>query len=163
LEGWTDLALPSVKELKKIITPETATLTSARGNTLDEAVDLLRAAIGIAPGGQRIVTTPMGDAVIDDQWLFHIVEKRHDARERYAHLIIPTLERPTEIWLSPYGDEWRRRYIKLFSGPKYDLLVIVKTMPDGEVVWNAIPMDAKSLDKQRQGKLLWKEYPSAGV
>lgn len=163
VEDRTDLALPSVKDLKKVITPETATPTSVRGNTLQEAVDLLRAAVGVIPGGQRTVATPLGDAVIDDQWLLHIVEKRHDARERYAHLIIPTLERPTEIWLSPYGDEWRRRYIKLFSGPKYDLLVVVKMLSDGGVVWNAIPMDVKSLDKQRQGKLLWKEYQSAGV
>lgn len=163
MENWNQLNLPSTKELKKNGRIETAAPTIARGNTVAEAMDILRAAVGIEPGGNRTVTTPLGDAVIDDQWLARIVEKRHDARERYAHLIIPTLERPTEIWLAPYGDEWRRRYIKVFSGPKYDLLVVVKTLPNGEVVWNAITMEAKSLDKQRQRKLLWKEYPSAGV
>ena len=163
VESWTQLKLPSTKEIKNTVALEAAVPAIARGNTAAEAMDILRAAVGIEPGGNRTVTTPLGDAVIDDQWLAHIVEKRHDARERYAHLIVPTLERPTEIWLAPYGDEWRRRYIKVFSGPKYDLLVVVKTLPNGEVVWNAITMDTKSLDKQRQGKLLWREYPSAGV
>lgn len=155
--------MPSAKELRKNGGLESASPTIARANTVADAIDQLRTAVGIVPGGQRTIATPLGDVMIDDEWLSHIVEKRHDARERYAHLILPTLERPTEIWLSPYGDEWRRRYLKLFSGPKYDLLVVVKTLSAGNVVWNAIPMDVKSLDKQRQGKLLWKGYWSVGV
>ncbi len=96
-----------------------------------------------------------------DSSLPHVVEKRRDARERFANLVVPTLERPTEVWQVAYDDgSTRNRYIKLFSGVKYDLLVIVRVDPDGSVFWNMMQRDRKSMNLLRTGKLI---YSDGGV
>jgi hypothetical protein len=159
METPQTLNLPTIKSLKLAGHSESALPASDRSLSIEDALTKLRAALSVVAGGSRAIATPSGVVTIDDDHLLHIVEKRADARERYAHLILPTLERPTEVWLSPYGDgELRKRYVKLFSGPKYDLLVVVKTTKDGRVLWNAIPMEASAIEKQRSGKLLWKSY-----
>jgi hypothetical protein len=159
VENWKSLGLPSVKQLKSLGHVTIAEPAGERGVTVEDALEKLRLAVGVLPGGNRSVTTPVDAILIRDSELLHVVEKRTDARERYAHLILPTLQEPTEVWLSPYDNgEWRKRYIKLFSGPKYDMLVVVKTTADGSVMWNSITMEANALEKQRKGKLLWRSY-----
>ena len=37
----------------------------------------------------------------------------------------------------------RHRYIKLFGGSKYDLLVIVRVEPDGSIFWNRMQRERK--------------------
>jgi hypothetical protein len=70
-----------------------------------------------------------------DDLLEHVVEKRADARERYANFILPTLMAPDEVWETAYDDNTtRRRFIKLFSDSKYDILVIVNQLPNGQIV-----------------------------
>lgn len=84
------------------------------------------------------------------------VEKRSDQRERFAHFVLPTLLRPTEVWAVAYDDgSVRNRYVKLFAGSKYDLLVLVKVAPDGSVFWNMMQRDRKGMNALRVGDLLY--------
>lgn len=86
------------------------------------------------------------------------MEKRQAARERYGLWIIPTLECPTEVWLSPHGEEEnRKRFMKLFLEGGKDMLVVV-SLTRNDLLWNAIPMPTRSMDNQREGELLWRSY-----
>lgn len=116
------------------------------------AVDIVRQAIGVLPEGQVEVITPVEKVLIKDQSLMHVVEKRADQRERFAAYVLPTLQRPTEVWRVEYDDgSFRNRYIKLFSGSKYDLLVMVKVQEDGSVFWNMMQRDRKGMNSLRLG------------
>ena len=82
---------------------------------------------------------------------------RSDRRERFAPLILPTLRQPDEVWSTRYDDDTnRRRFIKLFGGTKYDMLVIVFEQADGSVLWNMIPRKRGDLNDSRRGKLLYR-------
>lgn len=120
------------------------------------AVEVLRGALGVEAGSARFVQTPAGIVAIFDDLLKHVVEKRLDARERYANYVLPTLQTPDEIWQTAYGDDTtRRRYIKLFSGAKYDILVVVREGANGDVLWNVINRDRKGMNALRVGKLMY--------
>ena len=150
---WKDAALPDLRTLAA--SAERAPKLVNGANTADDAVSLMRSALGIHPGGYVDIATKHETVRINDSSLPHVVEKRSDQRERFASMVIPTLERPTEVWSVKYGDgSTRNRYIKLFAGAKYDLLVMVKIEPDGSVFWNMMQRDRKSMNKLRIGKLL---------
>jgi SPP1 gp7 family putative phage head morphogenesis protein len=158
MTDWKELNLPSAKELHKTIELMQAPEVINIANNELEALDILRTELGVKAGEKRIITTPAGDVLIDDAWLPHIVEKRDAARERFSKWIIPTLENPTEIWLSDYGnDEIRKRYLKLFSASDKQLLVVISILNDS-AIWNVVPMPVRSMDNQRNGELLLKNY-----
>lgn len=116
------------------------------------AIHIIRQAMGVVPGGQIEVITPVEKVIIKDQSLAHVVEKRADQRERFAAYVLPTLQHPTEVWQVGYDDgSFRNRYIKLFSGAKYDLLVMVKVQEDGSVFWNMMQRDRKGMNALRLG------------
>lgn len=111
----------------------------------------------------RIIQTPVTEVIIDRELITHIIQHhpRAEARERYAHFILPTLERPLEIWMTPEKDEkgyYKKRYyfIKLFREKKHNLFVVVKLLRDAAFVWTVIKRDrVNSLDKKREGVLLY--------
>ena len=107
----------------------------------------------------KSITTPLEPVFMNKYQLAHVVLRRDAARERYAGFILPTLTNPSEIWLSPYKDGFRRRFIKLFETefPKKGVLVIARENKDGNLFWNAIPSDNKYLDNQRTGILLYSQ------
>lgn len=75
-------------------------------------------------------------------------------------MVVPTLSSPSEVWRVKYDDDTMRdRYIKLFSGTKYDLLVMVRVDPDGSVFWNMMQRDRKTMNALRMGTLI---YPVKG-
>lgn len=156
---WSDMGMKSVKDLKlntDLISKAPKLLEGSKSSA--EALTVLRKNLGVLDGERVNVDTPIGKAIIDDNLLAHIVEKRTSARERYAKWILPTLKEPTEVWLSKYGEnEERKRFIKLFSDGKQDMLVVVSLLNDNSI-WNVIPMPTRSIDNQRNGKLLWKSY-----
>jgi len=102
----------------------------------------------------RTVTTPIEQLAIRAELLPHIVEKLENARERYANFIIPALEDPFEVWLTPYDDgTYRKRYIALFEG-RNDLLIVVRENRDGALLWelyNVLNANSKRLNSLRQG------------
>ena len=87
-------------------------------------------------------------------YLEHIVAKWTAAQERYANFILPTLAEPNEVWLTEYSDGFRRRFIKFFRGDK-NMLVIVRENTEESLLWNAIPAEARYIDKQRTGILFY--------
>ena len=126
-------------------------------DSAQQAVRLVRQALGVAEGGWADVETPSRPVRINDSSLPHVVEKRQGQRERFAHFVLPTLRRPNEVWSVKYDDgSARNRYIKLFGGSKYDLLVMVKVEPDGSVFWNMMQRDRKGMNALRTGELVFK-------
>lgn len=152
---WKTLELPDLRELQpRMQAPELL----ARAESIDEAVSQLRATLGVPVGAARSVHTPAGDVILMDELLRHVVEKRLDARERYANFVLPTLMRPDEIWRTAYDDgTLRKRYIKLFSGAKYDIMVVIYEQPNGDLLWNIINRERKAMNVLRVGELLYPE------
>ena len=128
-------------------------LTAAE--SVEDAVNVLRSALGVPVNGARFVETPAGLVTIFDKLLTHVVEKRLDRRERFGAFVLPTLQQPDEVWETAYDDATtRRRFIKLLSDSKYDLLVIVREGPDGAVLWNVLNRDRKDMNTMRTGRLV---------
>ena len=76
------------------------------------------------------------------------------ARERYAQFVLPTLMTPDEVWATAYDDGTRRRrFIKLFATAKYDIMVVVRQEPNGDVLWNIINRNRKDMNSLRVGAL----------
>lgn len=100
----------------------------------------------------------MGSRVIRRELLAHMVEKRPDARERFANYVLPTLTQPFEVWLKQHEDgKLRENYIGLFRETKYSLLVVVRINRDGSLVWNIMQREDKKMDKHREGMLVYKK------
>lgn len=150
--NWKTLGLVDLREMQALTqAPELL----PRAESIEEAVSQLRATLGVPVGAARGVRTPTGDVAIMDELLRHVVEKRLDARERYANFVLPTLMHPDEIWRTAYDDgTMRKRYIKLFRGSKYDIMVVVYEQPDGDVLWNIINRERKGMNVLRVGVLL---------
>lgn len=150
-DTWQSLGLKDLREFKGAAAPEL--LDSA--NSSEAALAVLREVLGIDPAGSVAVDTPAGKVLLRDASLPHVVEKASDARERYAKFIKPTLEQPSEIWKTAYDDgSDRNRYIKVFEGSKYEILVVVMLDEGGNIFWNMIPRNIKDMNKLRVGQLI---------
>ena len=144
-----------------VLTPNLPTTREAHvcvllpmAQSLEDAVSTLRGALGVPIGAARSVQTPVGQVTILEELLAHVVEQRPDARERYAPFVLPTLMSPDEVWATAYDDGTkRRRFIKLFTGGKYDIMVVVRQEPNGDVLWNIINRDRKDMNNLRVGAL----------
>ena len=67
---------------------------------------------------------------------------------------------PDEVWATAYDDGTkRRRFIKLFTGGKYDIMVVVRQEPNGDVLWNIINRDRKGMNNLRVGMLEYAAQP----
>ena len=152
VRSWRDYGLQSAKDIAKCPDLPPMPTSLHAGNSVDAALDILKNALGMNVGEVLEIPTP-------------IVEKRNDARERYANLILPTLQNPTEIWESDYEFhgkyEKREHFIKIWKAGSNAFFVVVN-LEKGGTLWNAIPLRIRSVDRQREGKLLWKEDASGG-
>jgi SPP1 gp7 family putative phage head morphogenesis protein len=152
---WKTLGLPDLRTMTGNVD---APPLLESGATRAQALDTIRGALGVEPGGGVLVQTPVEMVMLLDASLPHVVEKDVDARERYANFILPTLRNPTEVWATRYDDATvRHRYIKLFTGSKYDLLVIVRVEPDGSIFWNMMQRDRKKMNDLRVGDRIFKD------
>jgi SPP1 gp7 family putative phage head morphogenesis protein len=158
LQTWADVGRPDLRDPRVSRLPDPGQLPAAPDR--DAALRMLVDAL--LPNGQtsRVVKTPVEDVVIRQEWLPHIVAKVDNARERFATYILPTLEKPFEVWLTPYTDgTYRKRYIGRFQG-RNDLLVVVRENRDGSLWWevyNVLNGDATRMNKFREGTLLFGE------
>ena len=154
--NWKFLNRPDLKspDIARLPAPQLLPEASDR----DAAAAMLREALIPDGGAMRVIETPIEQVVIRSEWLPHMVEKRADARERYANYVTATLEKPFEIWLTAYDDgSYRKRYIGVFTGAK-DLLVVLRENRDGSLWWevyNMMQRDSKGLNKLREGTLLY--------
>lgn len=128
----------------------------AHADSQEEAVQILRTALGLQGEASIMVSTPVETVTINAASLPHVVAKRSDQRERFSRFVVPALRRPSEVWQVRYDDgSVRNRYLKLFTGSRYDLLVMVKVMPDGSLFWNMMHRDRKGINSLRIGMLVF--------
>ncbi|MFK0312190.1 PBECR2 nuclease fold domain-containing protein [Pseudomonas sp. NPDC090233] len=155
---WLNLKLPDLRTLdREMRIQPIEELTAADSH--DAAIELAAEHLGL--NGSNIdevtVATPMGDIRVKRSCLHHIVEKRHDARERYVKVALDTLSGPFEIWEVAYTNEtYRLAFIGVYE-TKRQMLVIV-SLDQGKVLWNFMQCDAKALNKHRHGRLLYRRY-----
>ncbi len=127
--------------------------------THEAAIESVAQHLGfISPEAQSLtVDTPMGNVTIQRSSIYHIVEKRTDARERYVRMALDTLTGPLEVWKVAFTDGTDRlAFIGAYES-KRQMLVSV-TLKHGQMLWNFMQSDAKSLNKHRHGDLLYKRY-----
>lgn len=158
LPSFRELGLVDLRELESEFRREPLPEIEA-ANSVEDAVKLLEFHMGFPEPDIQAVSrnSPLGMLTILKSKLEHIVEKRLDARERYVLLALDTLEEPYEIWEAEYDD---RQVRYLFIGTyrqKQQMLVVVAPW-DNKVLWNFMHMNAKSLNKHRQGNLLYKRH-----
>ena len=134
------------------------------GKDQEAQLKIIKDAVGMEKNGIRIVRTPgyLDDVAIRKEHLPHLVRKQH--REEWANYILPTLEDPLEVWLSPVKLKasgkivYRRHFITLFddAGKTRATLAAAQENKDSSLLWTFFPRsDMKRLDKQRQGFLLY--------
>jgi SPP1 gp7 family putative phage head morphogenesis protein len=152
---WKDFGRPDLRSPELVRLPDPGLLPTAEGAdaALKQMLDVL-----VPDGKMNVVETPIEQVAIRPELLPHLVEKRADARERYANYILETLKSPYEVWLTAYDDgSYRKRYIGVFQAEK-DLLVVLRENVDGSLYWdlyNLMQRDAKRLNKLREGELLY--------
>lgn len=127
--------------------------------TQKDAEEQLARALGFVSGQDYLtVTTPLGERVIRRDLLSHMVEKRTDARERFAKYVLPTLQNPFEVWLKEHADgKLRENYINIFQDDKYGMLVVVRINRDGSLMWNMMHREVKKMRSWREGWLVWQK------
>lgn len=155
--------LPTFKELGRPdlrnTTPEMRREAIAEvqaADSAEEAVLVLEQHLGFlqAGGDTLLKNTPIGEVSILREKLIHIVEKRMDARERFVRLALDTLEDPFEIWETMYDDDQVRYIFIGIYQQRYQMLVIVAPW-EGRLLWNFMHAEAKSLNKNRNGRLIY--------
>ena len=152
---WKERGRPDLRSIDRNAL-ELAPPLLAAANTERDAIDVLSKAIGVESGSELVIQSPVERIIMRHESLKHVVEKRSDQRERFGRFVLPTLARPTEIWRVQYDDgSVRNRYVKLFSGYKYDIMAVVKVQPDGSIFWNLMHRDRKRMNSFRIGDLIF--------
>jgi hypothetical protein len=155
---WFDLGLPDLRylarELRSAALEETQRATDAAG-----ALKILLEHFGFSDPVLAAVSvaTPVGAVLVPRTSLPHIVEKRPDSRERYVRHAIDTLGGPLEVWRVAYTNGgYRLAFINAYEA-KNDMLVVVD-IQDDHILWNFMHGPAKTMNRHRQGELLYRRY-----
>ncbi|WP_456293290.1 PBECR2 nuclease fold domain-containing protein [Pseudomonas sp. AK106] len=155
---WLDNNLPDLRTLpREMRTQAIEEVVAATSH--EDAIQVTAHHLGFidAAISSLKVETPLGEVAIRRGSLYHIVEKRMDARERYVRLALDTLTGPLEVWKVAFTDGTDRlAFIGAYES-KRQMLVSVAII-DGRTLWNFMHTDAKSLNKHRHGELLYRRY-----
>ena len=162
-KDYKDFGLPDADKTPANLLPP-APPRRPRAEDQDAQLQAIEDAIGMPLDGLRVVRTPgrLEDVAIRKEQLPHLVRKQ--PREIWANYILPTLEAPLEVWLSPVKLEasgkivYRRHFIALFddAGKNRGALAVAQENKDGSLLWTFFPRDdMRQMDKQRQGFLLY--------
>ena len=164
-KNYRDFDLPDAdKTPASLIPPAPPRLPRAKGQ--DAQLQVIKTAIGMPDNGVRIVQTPgrLDDVLIIKERLPHLVEKQH--REQWANYILPTLEDPLEVWLSPVKLKpsgkivYRCHFITLFddAGKTRGALAAAQENKDSSLLWTFFQgRNFKYLDRKRKGALLYRK------
>ena len=164
-KNYRDFNLPDAdKTPASLIPPAPPHLPRAKDK--DAQLQVIKTAVGMEKNGVRVVRTPgrLDDVVIRKEHLPHLVRKQ--PREEWANYILPTLEDPLEVWLSPVKNNatgkivYRRYFITLFddAGKNRGALAIAQENKDSSLLWTFFPRGKmRQIDKQRQGFLLYRK------
>ena len=164
-KNYRDFNLPDAdKTPASLLPPAPPRLPPAKDK--EAQLQAIKTAIDLPDNGVRIVRTPgrLDDVLIRKEQLPHLVEKQH--REQWANHILPTLEDPLEVWLSPVKLKpsgkivYRRHFITLFddAGKTRGALAVVQENKDSSLLWTFFPKDKmRQMDKRREGFLLYRK------
>ena len=162
-KDYKDFSLPDADETPaSLLLPAPSRRPRAEG--LDAQMKVIEDAVELPPNGIRWVHAPgcLDAVAIKREYLRHLVEKQH--REQWANYILPSLEAPLEVWLSPVKNSatgkivYRRHFITLFddAGKTRATLAVAQENKDSPLLWTFFQgRDLKYLDRQRQGFLLY--------
>lgn len=152
--SWKEIGLICAKEL-----PESFRANHIHVLPLQEcqvtAFELLISAFGFTDASETLIfKTVIGEVLCKKEHLNHIVEKRQNARERFAAHAKYTITDPFEVWIADYSDGSKRyKFIGTFA-EKNQIVVIVAKFEE-QLLWNYMNMEAKKLNKFRAGTLLY--------
>lgn len=155
---WVDSRLPDLRTLARELRTQ-AIEEVAAATSHEDAIEVAAHYLGfIDPAiASLTVETPMGEVAILRTSLYHIVEKRMDARERYVRQALDTLTGPLEVWKVAFTDGTDRlAFIGAYESKRQMLVSVV--FFQGQMLWNFMHTDAKSLNKHRHGQLVYKRY-----
>lgn len=155
LRNWKELGLPSLQYPEEwMLKPSIDEAETS--DTFEGALAILEHHLGFTEPSINMIskTTPLWPLNLKRENLPHIVEKRKDARERYATMALDTLSDPYEVWEAMYDDDLvRYKFIGMYR-QRYQMLVVIAPW-NGRVMWNFMQMELKSLNSHRQGNLLY--------
>jgi SPP1 gp7 family putative phage head morphogenesis protein len=152
---WQDLGRPDLRapEVPRLADPGLLPMAPDADTAVAQMLQVL-----VPDGRMNVVKTPVEEVAIRPELLPHTVEKREDARERYANYVLATLKDPFEVWLTAYDDgSYRKRYIGVFAAQS-DMLVVLRENLDGSLYWdlyNLLNASSKRLNSLREGDLLY--------
>ena len=162
-KNYKDFNLPDAdKTPASLLLPAPPRLPPGRDK--EAQLKIIKDAVGMPRNGVRWVRPPgrLDDVAIRKEYLPHLVGKQH--REQWANYILPSLEDPLEVWLSPVKLKasgkivYRRHFITLFddAGKSRGALAVAQENKDSSLLWTFFPKNKmRQLDKQRQGFLLY--------
>ena len=141
------------------------TRQAGRSQSLDARARQLRRALAEAapfalPDGDlalRRLATPVGEVFITERFVQHLIHHHpNEAREEFAHYIIPTFTRPNEIRRQALTVQGKRalNHIYLATYPDKDVVAVAREVRSkGWVAWTFFP--ERNIDIRRKGKLLF--------
>ena len=164
-KNYRDFNLPDADKTPSSLIPP-APPRLPHGKDQDAQLQVIKTAVGMLDNSVRVVRTPgrLDDVVIRKEQLPHLLEKQR--REEWANYILPALEAPLEVWLSPVKLKasgkivYRRRFITLFddAGKTRSTLAATQENKAGSLLWTFFHgRNFKYLDRQRQGFLLYRK------
>ena len=153
-KSWKEYGLDDLRHIPKALRLPEPDMIQAT-STEKEAVAVLEFALGFQQTDSKItIESPIEQIIIQKDKLPHTVEKRLDARERYANFIKTTIFNPLEIWAVQYENGIRHRYIAAYSGDN-DIVIMITIEPDGNLFWNFMQRESRKMNKQREGELIY--------
>ena len=162
---YRDFNLPDADKTPASLLPP-APPRLPRANDKEARLKIIEDTVGMKENDIRVVRTPgrLVDVVIRKKQLPHLVGKQ--PCEEWANYILPSLENPLEVWLSPVKNSatgkivYRRRFITLFDDVDKTRATLAATQEnkDGSLLWTFFSSkDFKFIDRQRQGFLLYRK------
>lgn len=152
---WTDLQLPDIRTLDKTHRRDPLEEVEA-AETIEAAIEIVEFHLGFSKSltSQVCIETPIGKINVQKEKIFHIVEKRKEARERYVLYAIDTLLNPYEVWKVQYDNNTLRlTYIGAYK-TKNQMSVTVDIREE-HILWNFMHCEAKALNRHRNGELIY--------
>ena len=164
-KNYRDFNLPDADKTPASLIPP-APPRLPHGKDKDEQLKIIQDAVGMESSGVRRVQPPghLDDVAIRKDYLPHLVGKQ--PREQWANYILPTLEAPLEVWLSPVKLKpsgkivYRRRFIILFddAGKTRGALAVAQENKDSSLLWTFFSQHKmRQLDMKREGFLLYRK------
>jgi SPP1 gp7 family putative phage head morphogenesis protein len=155
VKSWQEYGRPGLLDAAVERLPQQMVLAAA-SSPEEAGTQLSRAILGFRQQ-LRVVDTPVGEVPLKAELLPASVAAA-TGRERFANFVVPTLEKPFEVWLTPYADGvYRRRFLAIFDG-RTPVVMVLRESRDGSLAWSMYELSERTeeaLNEARKGVLLY--------